>query len=382
MRCEVSEVGAVEEGNNLDARREQTCLGGDCGRALVEEASWNRWLCSRPVEFFGFGFDCDESGIGICTLLQQQRAFDDVGIVDDLAVVGAIRLGDLAEPDLGSLLDDRDVLDADGRAVRSLDDSVFNLLHVGVEAGGLDVDLLCSGHDEAAAGVGVVVRKLGFDGGDAKPVGDQLIRVQTNLVFLGRSAEAGDVDDARHALELLLDCPVFERLLFHHVEVRVLAGDGVPVNLADGAPVGLELRLQSGGQRYIRKPFQHTLTIPRVDGVVVEVHYDRRDAGQREGAEILHLRNAGHLDLGGHGDLLFDILRRVARPLGDDVDVVVGDVGIGLDGEVVERDSASDEQHDRDCEDENAVLECEVYKALYHWASRVASSWSTFETTC
>ena len=44
------------------------------------------------------------------------------------------------------------------------------------------------------------------------------------------------------------------------------------------------------------------------------------------------------------GDLLLDLFGGAAGPLRDDLDVVVGDVGIGLDGQVVERDDAPDEQ--------------------------------------
>ena len=51
-----------------------------------------------------------------------------------------------------------------------------------------------------------------------------------------------------------------------------------------------------------------------------------------------HVRDARHVDLDGNGDLLLDVFGGAAGPLRDDLDVVVGDVGIGFDGEVVERD--------------------------------------------
>ena len=50
---------------------------------------------------------------------------------------------------------------------------------------------------------------------------------------------------------------------------------------------------------------------------------------------MLHVRDAGERDLKRHGDLLLDLLGGAARPLRDDGDVVVGDVGIGFDGQVV-----------------------------------------------
>src|SRR5580658_9111882 len=47
----------------------------------------------------------------------------------------------------------------------------------------------------------------------------------------------------------------------------------------------------------------------------------------------------------------------------------------------MKRDSAPDKKHDHDYKHQKAVLEREVYQLLNHCASRVASNWSTFETT-
>ena len=110
---------------------------------------------------------------------------------------------DLAEPDLGALLDNRNILDADRRAGRCLDERVLNLLDILVKALGLHVDLLGAGDDEAAAGVGVVIGELLLHLGNAQAVGDQLIRIEADLIFLSGAAEAGNVDDAGNILELL-----------------------------------------------------------------------------------------------------------------------------------------------------------------------------------
>ena len=86
-----------------------------------------------------------------------------------IAAVGPMRrAADLAQANLGPLRDGGDVLDADGRAILRLDDGVFDVLHAGVEAQRLHIDLLRALLDEAAAAVGVVVGDLLLDLADAK----------------------------------------------------------------------------------------------------------------------------------------------------------------------------------------------------------------------
>ena len=45
--------------------------------------------------------------------------------------------------------------------------------------------------------------------------------------------------------------------------------------------------------------------------------------------------NAGHLHFDRHGDLLLDLFGGAPRPLGNDLDVVVGYVGVGLHRQVM-----------------------------------------------
>ncbi len=59
-------------------------------------------------------------------------------------------------------------------------------------------------------------------------------------------------------------------------------------------------------------------------------------------------RNAVHHGFKRDGDLLLDLLRGDAGPLSDDIDVVVGNVGICLDGQPMEGDDAPGEQKNSD----------------------------------
>jgi len=45
-----------------------------------------------------------------------------------------------------------------------------------------------------------------------------------------------------------------------------------------------------------------------------------------------HMRNTGHLDLERYGNQLLYLFSSSTGPLRNDLDVIVGDVGIGLHG--------------------------------------------------
>ena len=84
----------------------------------------------------------------------------------------------------------------------------------------------------------------------------------------------------------------------------------------------------------------------------------------------------------GIGNLLLDLFGRASRPLRDDLDVVVGDVRIGLDGKVVKRDDAPTEEQDGEAKDQPAVVQRKIDETANHYWSAVFCSASAFETTC
>ncbi len=59
------------------------------------------------------------------------------------------------------------------------------------------------------------------------------------------------------------------------------------------------------------------------------------------------VRRSVHLDFHGDGDLLLDLFRRAPRPLRDDLHVVVGNVGVSLDGKVMKGYGAPHQQKHR-----------------------------------
>jgi len=60
-----------------------------------------------------------------------------------------------------------------------------------------------------------------------------------------------------------------------------------------------------------------------------------------------HMGHSVQLHLEWHGDLLLHLLRRVAGPLRNHLCIGVRDIGIGLDGQVMEGNSTPNEQRFR-----------------------------------
>ena len=99
--------------------------------------------------------------------------------------------------------------------------------------------------------------------------------------------------------------------------------------------------------------FQHARPRPVVIHLVLEDDEDHREAEAGHGADGLHARRAG--EAGGQriGDLVVDILRRTAGPVGEDDDLLLADVGDGIDRRVRQRVVAAahdgpDAEHDEE----------------------------------
>ena len=89
---------------------------------------------------------------------------------------------------------------------------------------------------------------------------------------------------------------------------------------------------------------------------------------------------AVHGALEAHRDLLLDFLGGPAGPLRDDAHVVVGDVGVSLYRQIVERDAAPDEEQQAEEDGQQPVVERGVDEGRDHW-SIVLWKTSAFSTT-
>src|ERR1700722_5046211 len=251
VRGEMHEIAAVEERGDFHTRRED--------------------LVIQLVFFF---MDGDEGFVGVSAFAEKDDAFDDVVVVNDSSVRAVNSLPYLSQTNARALGYGGDVFHAKGGTVFRGEDGLLDVLDVAEQAHDADIDLLQAGFDEATAGVGVVVSELLLDLGDAQAMGDEGVGIDADLIFAGNAAEAGDVNNGGHGLELLFEGPILDGFEFHQVVFGIGAAQRVPINLADGAPVSAHLRLQAGGERDLRQALENFRAIPIVDGAVVEnQHY-------------------------------------------------------------------------------------------------------------
>ena len=100
-----------------------------------------------------------------------------------------VRSADLAQANLRPLRDHGDVFDPQGSAVLRFDHRLFDVADVGDQAYAAHVDLLRTLFDETATHVGVAVCQLLLNLRQAQTIGDQLLRVDANLIFASYAAE-------------------------------------------------------------------------------------------------------------------------------------------------------------------------------------------------
>src|ERR1700676_632164 len=70
-----------------------------------------------------------------------------------------------------------------------------------------------------------------------------------------------------------------------------------------------------------------------------------------------------------NGDLLFNFLGGMPRPLRDDLGIGVGHIRIGFDGQSVKREDAPDEKHQRSAQNHKAVAQGKVDQGADHFFS-------------
>ena len=119
-------------------------------------------------------------------------------------------------------------------------------------------------------------------------------------------------------------------------------------------------------QRDLAQALQNPLPIPVVIRFVVENQLEVGESEERERTQMHHVRDAVHDDFQRNRDLLFDLFRGNSRPLRDDLHVVVGHVGIGLDGKPLERNDARREQQQCQSQDEEAVVQSKINDSANH----------------
>ena len=169
------------------------------------------------------------------------------------------------------------------------------------------------------------------DGAERQVVGAQPVRIDVDLVLLDIAADRGDLGDAGDGVELVADEPVLERAQLAQRLRRAL--DRVPEDVPDAGGVRAERRRHARGQALGDEAHALEDARPRevqID-VVLEDDVDHREAERRLRPHDPHAGQTLQVDRERIRDLVLDLLRAVAGPVGEDDHLVVGQVGNRVD---------------------------------------------------
>ncbi len=271
--------------------------------------------------------------------------------------------GDGALADDGGELELGDVFDVDGRAGVGVvaDDDLADFVERIEETFAADEVLLALVGDVAAADVAVVRLEGGEDVGNGDVVGDEAFGTDGDLVGLELTAEGVDLDDAGDAAQLEVDVPIEDRAQLHG---RVpVAFDLELVDFAeagrDRPHGGFAVAFGDGVARF-GKAFADELASPVDVGAFVEDDGDDGEAEFGDGSDLFDFGEAAHGGLDGERDELLDLFGRESGGIGEDLDLDVGDVGDGVDGELDEGVDADGGDEQPEDNDEEAVVEGEI----------------------
>jgi hypothetical protein len=320
----LDDFGLIVEGDEFDALGE-----AECG-----EARFN--ALNNPHAVLTLEHD-GHAGDGFALAIASDRA---------LAGKGAeTHAGDIAEQHGGTLAGE--------------EDNALDVGDVADTAQSSHVVLFGTMFDEAAAEVLIVVANAFEDLAEAEAIAAECGGFDDDLILPRLAAPGVDFVDTADGAQLVLDSPLMESLHLHGGERAV---ESVLVDLAEGRGDGAELRFDVLGDAAadFLEPFVDQLAGEVGVDVIVEDDGDHREAELGYGAIPFGARQAHEGGFNRVSDQGFDFRRSHGRALGDDGDLVVGEVREGVDrnlGEGVETgrdDSGQTDQH------RPAVLEVEV----------------------
>src|ERR1700730_13451314 len=210
-----------------------------------------------------------------------------------------------------------------------------------------------------AADIDVGVAERGQYLRDRQSVAHQLALIDGNIVGLRLSAPSGHVNDARHGLEAALQYPVLQCLQVGH---RVVGRPyhAITENLADRTDRrNLRLRAVRQGPK-LGQPVDDPLLGLLVFEIVGELHLDVGKPEQGDGADGLHVGDAGHLNFQRNGDVALDLLGRLAGALRDHIDEGRYRIRIGLDVKGEKARKTGPQRHDQHDDDQHPLTEGET----------------------
>eukprot|EP01022_Parablepharisma_sp_SALTPOND_P027440 TRINITY_DN665_c0_g9_i1.p1 TRINITY_DN665_c0_g9~~TRINITY_DN665_c0_g9_i1.p1 ORF type:complete len:1867 (+),score=739.92 TRINITY_DN665_c0_g9_i1:18974-24574(+) len=272
-------------------------------------------------------------------------------------------------PDLGH------VADADGHATHIGQHDIADVFHGADLARGADQVLLAASLDVAGADIAVIFFQRLDDAVHGHAVGGQPLGGRRHQEFARVATDGVDLGHARHQAQLRLDDPVLDLAQVAGVIgcaigfAGVLAGfHGPQVDLAQAGGDRSHGRIDATRQLApgLLQAFVDQLAGEVDVGAILEDHRHLRQAVARQRADLFQLGQARHGRLQRIADALLGFLRRVAGGGGVDLDLHVGNVGHGVDGQLLVAVDPIGAHAQHRQQDQPSVLDGEAYDAFKH----------------
>ena len=148
--------------------------------------------------------------------------------------------------------------------------------------------------------------------------------------MLDKAADARDLRNASRFRQLKADEPVLNAAKFG--ERLLCAENHILEYPADAGRIRAERRRYAGRQSLLREiqVFENAAARPINIRAVLEYDIDKRDAEERKAAHHLRARHRQQRRRERIGNLILDDLRRLARIVGVDNDLRIGEIGNGI----------------------------------------------------
>ncbi len=286
--------------------------------------------------------------LGLGAGQRQHHAFDSIVLV---------HVAELAEARRDADLHGADVLHQDRRAVMHRQHHVADVLHRLQSAQPAHIEELPALRVEAAAGIAVVGGQRRFHLCHRQAERGDLQRIEQHLVLHGAAAETGVVGDAGHRAVLRRNHPVVDRLQFHRRAIGAL--QHVAIYQPGRRRHRRHRRRHAIGQGDAGQPVVDALARKVVIGAVGKSQRDVGQAVQRNGAFGDQPGDRVQTQLHRHRDQPLHFLRRMSRPLRDDVHHRRRQVGIGVHRQGVVGPHTGRSQAQRQQHHQHALLQRE-----------------------
>ena len=175
-------------------------------------------------------------------------------------------------------------------------------------------------------------------------VGQELVRVDHDLVLLHESADGGDLGDARDALQGVAQVPVLQRAELLEVEPPGLVHERVLEHPADAGGVRAQGRRDALGEPPLDlvQVLEHARPGPVHVGAVLEDGVHEGEPEEGLSSDELDPRRGEQRGGDRIGDLVLHGVGALSRPLGEDDHLNVGEIGNGIERAAGQREISPD----------------------------------------